>query len=85
MNRMGQGDTEPGAERVLLELYRSMDPGQKLALAAEGWECARALAWTGLLQRFPQATDRELFRRFVDAMLGPELAALAYGPLEDWR
>ncbi len=82
---VGPTDTDPDAERVLLDVYRSMSPARKLELVADGWECARALAWAGLRQRHPDAGENELFRRFVELVLGAELAARAYGPLERWR
>jgi hypothetical protein len=37
---------------------------------------------SGLRQRYPQATPEEL-RRLADLLLGPELAARAYGPLPE--
>jgi hypothetical protein len=39
----------------------------------------RTLALSGLRQRHPEATPQEL-RRLADLLLGPDLAARAYGP-----
>jgi hypothetical protein len=83
--RGGLSDTDPEAERVLLEILRSSSPARKIAMAAEGWDCTRELALAGLRARHPGASERELFRRFVELVLGAALAALAYGPLERWR
>jgi hypothetical protein len=41
----------------------------------------RELAIAGLRQRFPHATPAELRRLLADVVLGPDLAAKAYGPL----
>ena len=41
---------------------------------------AKALALSGLRERYPQATEAEIQRRLADRMLGEELAAEVYGP-----
>ena len=75
-------DTDPAAERVLIELMRQAPVWRKLELLAQLNELARALALSGLRQRYPDAGPEELRRRLADLLLGPELAAAAYGPLE---
>ena len=42
---------------------------------------ARLLALQGLRARHPEATEAQLRRYLADLLLGPELAARAYGPL----
>jgi hypothetical protein len=76
-------DTHPDAERVLIELMREAPAWRKLALVAQMNETVRVLLLSGLRERYPQATPDELRRRLADLLLGPELAARAYGPLED--
>ena len=34
-------------------------------------------------ERYPDALEDELRRRLAEQLLGPELAARAYGPMED--
>lgn len=42
----------------------------------------RALALVGLRERYPEAGPEALRRRLADLLLGEELAAKAYGPLD---
>jgi hypothetical protein len=74
-------DTRPEAERVLLELLRQAPPYRKLEMVAQMNETVRALALSGLQERYPQATPEELRRRLADVLLGPALAEKVYGPL----
>ncbi len=76
-------DTDPEAEDVQLEIYRRMPAWQKIELVFEANAMSRALAMAGLRSRYPQAGPEELRRRLMDLLLGEELAARAYGPLED--
>ena len=43
----------------------------------------RALALAGLRQRYPADTPAMRQRRLADLLLGPELAARAYGPFQE--
>jgi hypothetical protein len=43
-------------------------------------QAARELALAGLRRRHPAAGPEELCRRLAELLLGPELAARAYGP-----
>jgi Arc/MetJ family transcription regulator len=45
-------------------------------------QAVRTLALSGLRERYPEATPKELRRRLADLLLGEDLAARAYGPLE---
>jgi hypothetical protein len=78
----GPSDTAPQAERVLMRLMRDAPALRKLELVAEMNAAVRLLALSGLRHRYPQAIAEELDRRLADILLGPELAARAYGPLE---
>ena len=74
-------DTTPEAEAVLLRLWRET-PGWRKWQMMEGLNrTARELALAGLRRRYPDAGPAELRRRLADLLLGPELAARAYGPL----
>ena len=74
-------DTHPEAERVLVELWRTASAARKMAMVLSANRTARALALTGLQERYPGESPARLRRRLADLWLGPELAAKAYGPL----
>lgn len=76
-------DTSPAAERVQLDLLRRAPAWRKVRMLAELNETVRTLALSGLRQRYPQASAQELRRRLADLLLGPELAARVYGPLDE--
>jgi len=76
-------DTHPDAERVLIELLRSATPARKMAMVIDANNTARMLALTGLRERHPGESSARLRRRLADLWLGPDLAAKAYGPLDD--
>jgi hypothetical protein len=73
-------DTSPQAEAMLIQLMRQATPWQKMQMVAELNAAAPAMAMAGLRQRFPQADEATLRRHLADMLLGPELAAKAYGP-----
>jgi hypothetical protein len=73
-------DTGPEAERVLIELLRQAPVTRKLEMLGQMNATARQLALQGLRARHPEATEAQLRRYLADLLLGPELAARAYGP-----
>ncbi len=75
-------DTSPEAEAVLLEGLRRLPPWRKLEMVGQLNQTMRQLLLIGLRQRYPEASPQELRRRLADLLLGPELAARVYGPLE---
>ena len=82
----GLSDTSPEAERVLIELMRQTPVWRRLEIVGEMNVTVRLLILSGLRQRHPDATPDELRRRMADILLGPELAAHAYGPLRpEWE
>jgi hypothetical protein len=72
--------TQPDIERMQVERLRQMPPWRKMELMAEMTESVRTLALAGLRQRYPTDTPAQRRRRLADLLLGPELAARAYGP-----
>ena len=74
-------DTHPDIARLQVERLRQMPGWRKMALMAEMAESVRILALAGLRQRYPADTPARRRRRLADLLLGPELAACAYGPL----
>jgi hypothetical protein len=73
-------DTDCEAEQVLVELLRHASAARKLAMLGQMNATARQLALQGLRARHPGATEAQLQRYLADLLLGPELAARAYGP-----
>ena len=73
-------DTHPDAERVWIELLRSVPAWRKLHMLAQLNSAVQTLALAGLRQRLPDASPADLRRHLADLWLGPELAARAYGP-----
>jgi hypothetical protein len=73
-------DTSADAERVQIEILRSMPSWRKFQLWNDLNMAMRHVALTGLRERFPSATPEELHRRLATILLGPELATQAYGP-----
>jgi len=76
-------DTKPEAEAVLIELLRHAPVEQKLRMVGQMHMAVREFALAGLRLRFPNATEEQLRRRLADLLLGPELAAKVYGPIEE--
>ncbi len=77
---MPMSDTTPAADKLRMELFRSMTPARRFALAT-GWSGSlRALVQAKVGQELPGATEAERLRVFACRWLGEELAAKAYGP-----
>ncbi len=74
-------DTSSEAERVLIEVLRQAPAWRKLRMVEDTNRSVKDLLLTGLRQRFPHDAPATLRRRLADLWLGPELSALAYGPL----
>ena len=77
-------DTKPEAEKVLIELLRRAPMEQKLCMVGQMHMAVREFALAGLRLRFPTATEEQLRRRLADLLLGSELAAKVYGPIEEY-
>ena len=78
-------DTSPEIERMQIERLRQMPSWRKIGLVGDMNETVRTLALAGLRQRHPDDTPAQRRRRLADLMLGPELAARVYGPLQEDR
>jgi hypothetical protein len=74
-------DTSEEAEAVLINIWRNASAARKMAMVLSANRTARALALTGLRERYPNESPARLQRRLADLWLGPALAAKAYGPL----
>ena len=76
-------DTAPEVERLLIERLRQMPSWRKMELMGEMNQTVRVMALAGLRQRHPEDSLSQRHRRLADLILGPELAARAYGSLKD--
>lgn len=73
-------DTNPEIQRIYLAMMREIPAWRKVEMVGQMYLATKQLALSGLRQRHPAANEEELQRRLADLLLGPELAALAYGP-----
>jgi hypothetical protein len=76
-------DINPEIKSLRIEGLRQMPSWRKMALTAEMGRTVQMLALAGLRQRYPGDTPTQRRRRLADLLLGPELAARAYGPLPE--
>ena len=72
-------DTHPDIAAVQIDLLKQATAARKLALLGQMNQTLKALAMSGLQTRHPLDTPAMLRRRMADLLLGPELAARAYG------
>jgi len=75
-----QSDTHATAEKVQIEILRSMTAAQKFQVVNGLIVAGRMLSLAGLRDRFPDARREELRRRLATLLLGSELATKVYGP-----
>lgn len=76
-------DTTFEAEQVQIELLRQAPSWRKFEMVAQMNQTVRLLMQEGLCQRFPNASEVEIRRRLADLILGPELGARIFGPLDN--
>ncbi|HEX3877562.1 MAG TPA: hypothetical protein VHW24_11290, partial [Bryobacteraceae bacterium] len=69
----------PEAWAVYVDLHRRMTPGEKIARVFTMTEMVNALCESGLRERFPNASDREIFLRRARLTLGEQLFEKVYG------
>jgi hypothetical protein len=70
-------DTNPEAERVLLNLLRQAPAWRKLRMVEDTNRFLKDLLMAGLRHRFPHDPPAVLRRRLADLWLGPELSTAA--------
>ncbi|MFZ0959372.1 MAG: hypothetical protein WAO35_00590 [Terriglobia bacterium] len=76
-------DTSAEAERVQIEILRSMPSWWKFQLWNDLNMSMRQVALAGVGERFPSASPQELRRTLATILLGQDLATQAYGPEPD--
>ena len=72
-------DTRPEAEKIQIEILRSMPAYRKFALVDSMWQTTRELAQAGLRKRHPQATEEEIRYRWAALVLDRETMINAFG------
>lgn len=78
-NGVRPADTTPEAWEVLTTLQRNMPPAEKMQLAFEWSEMVRQFAEAGLREKYPHASEREIFLRYARQTLGEEWFRKVYG------
>ena len=74
-------DTHSQIEAYQLQLLRQAPPWRKAHMLGQMYQTVKQLAYQGLRQRHPEASEAELRRRLAGILLGDELAEQVYGPL----
>ncbi|GIV79215.1 MAG: hypothetical protein KatS3mg050_3609 [Litorilinea sp.] len=72
-------DTHPKVEALQLQIVRQMPTWKKIALVDSLNEAVRALAISGIKERYPNAGPEEVRRLLAELMYGAELAHKVYG------
>jgi hypothetical protein len=72
-------DTSPEAEAERFERLRKMSPRRKVELIQASIVASRRLIRTGIALRHPEASEQEREALFRRAVLGDDLAEIAYG------
>jgi len=78
-----KGDTRPGAELVWVQMMRQAPVWRKLEMVGQMHQTVRTLILGGLRRRYPHTDEKALRRHLADLLLGPDLAARAYGPTNE--
>jgi hypothetical protein len=78
-------DTPAEVEQRQIEAWRRMSTAEKAALVSGLTHATLVMARAGLRQRYPGASDRELFLRMAVLTLGRELAERAYSDVRSLK
>lgn len=76
-------DTQPEIEAKQARLLRDTPSWRKMQMLTALTRASRQLAFAGLRQRYPQASEEQLRRRLAGLLLGEELATRFYGKHPD--
>jgi len=71
-------DTHPKMEQLQIELIRRMPSWKKISIVDGLNETVKTLAISGIKQRHPNATQKQIHRMLAELMLGAELAHKVY-------
>jgi hypothetical protein len=72
-------DTDPRVMEVWLDMLRAKTPGERILMAFELSDFAVRMAESGVRERYPEASEREIFLRSAALRLPRDLMIRAYG------
>jgi hypothetical protein len=75
-------DTTRQAERIQVRAWRSMSSIDLARLVAGATRAVRTLAFSGLRERYPTASEQQLVALYAELTLGRDLARRVYPELE---
>jgi hypothetical protein len=76
---MRPADTTPEAWKFQMDLIRRMPPAERLRRSLELSEMVRRFAEAGIRQKYPEASEREVFLHMAEQSLGRDLRRQVYG------
>jgi hypothetical protein len=76
-------DTHPEIAEIQRNLLRQVSPARRLEMLGQMNRTVKELALSGLRSRYPDDGPQLIRRRLADLILGPELAAKVYGPMDE--
>lgn len=71
-------DTHPKMEALQIQFIRRMTPWEKISIVDDLNKTVKRLAISGIQQRHPNATPKQVHRLLAELMLGAELARSVY-------
>ena len=83
----GHSDTDADIRDRQVEIWRAMSPGEKYQIVLDLNRDVERMAEVGVRQRYPEASDREVFLRLAALRNGRDLSIAAYGwdpEIEGW-
>ncbi|MCB0975561.1 MAG: hypothetical protein KDB86_13565 [Actinobacteria bacterium] len=87
MQSWGHSDTSANVVDRQVEIWRQMSPAEKYQVVLELNRDVERMAEAGVRQRYPDASDREVFLRLAALRNGRDLSIAAYGwdpEIEGW-
>lgn len=72
-------DTSEEIDRLQFARYREMSVDEKSQIVSELNEMVQRLAFAGMRERYPNATDDEIWLRLASLRLGRETVRKVYG------
>jgi len=75
-------DTSPDIEQRQVEAWQRMSPAEKAHLVTALSHATFELGLAGVRQRFPHASEREVFLRLAIVRFGRDLAVRAYPEID---
>lgn len=83
MYKPQSSDTSEAADRIQFEILRRMSPAERGQLMTEMTLAVQRLAFAGMRERHPDATDDEIWLRLAVERLGRETVRKVYGSAPD--